>query len=209
MVIRRLGDLMTGKILSSAGVFLAVSAAIFCQPGLADTRCVPLHDGVEYRAALPDGQRFVYVDVKVLPGVFPSVFVIVDKNYETSSAKPTANDLNRWWIDRSRPFAFAAEKVRIRWKASHTFDFITNWFSESGPEELSQPIRGAVKQGDRFISTGATDTNAFAFQIRLDMNGFTDDAFEVSVPAVTYEGVTVTPPIVLFERTDDGFKAKC
>ncbi|GAA0558619.1 hypothetical protein [Rhizomicrobium electricum] len=201
---------MTSKSTFATAIFLAVSAATLCQPGLADTRCVPVHDGVEYRSYLPDGKRFVYAAVKLLPGVYPTVFVIVDKNYETPAVKLAANDpLNQWWIDRTRPFAFSAENVRIRWKENHTFDFVTNWFAESGPEELSQPIRGVEKRGDRFAGPGATDTNAFAFQIRLDMNGFTDDAFEVSVPSVTYEGVTVTPPIVLFERGESGFKAKC
>jgi hypothetical protein len=201
---------MTTKSILAIAVLLTASAAAFCQPGLAGARCVALHDGVEYRSYLPDGKRFVYVDVKVLPGVFPSVFVITDKNFETPAVKLALNDpLNRWWTDRSRPFSFAAEKVRIRWKASHTFDFITNWFSEDGPEELSQPLRGVEKKGDRFVGTGGYDTNAFAFQTRLDMNGFTDNAFEVSVPAVTYDGVTVTPPVVLFERGDSGFAAKC
>jgi hypothetical protein len=201
---------MTGKSTLATAALAAVSAAVLCRPGLAAPQCVAVHDGVEYRAYLPDGKRFVYVDVKVLPGVFPSVFVITDKNYETPAVKLAANDpLNQWWIDRSRPFSFAAEKVRIRWKASHTFDFVTNWFSDEDTEELAQPIRGVEKQGSQFVGTGANDTNTFAFQTRLDMNGFSDDAFEVSVPAVTYEGVTVTPPIVLFERGDDGFKAKC
>jgi hypothetical protein len=200
---------MTIHTLKTASL-IAVLTVLVCRPGLGETRCLPLHDGLEYRTFLPDGKRFIYIDVKVLPGVFPTVFVIADKNYETPGVKLAVNDpLNRWWIDRSQPFSFAAEKIRVRWKASHTFDFITDWFSESGPEELSQPIRGVEKRGERFVGTGANDTNAFAFQNRIDMNGFTDDVFQVSVPAVTYEGATVTPPVIVFERNDDGFAAKC
>jgi hypothetical protein len=200
---------MTGTNRLASVALMAILTAVFCRPGLAEARCVPLHDGVEYRAFLPDGQRFVYVDFKVLPGVFPTVFVIADKNYETPAKLAQNDPLNQWWIDRTRPFTFTADKVRIRWKANHTFDFITDWFSESGPKELAQSIRGVEKQGERFGGTGAYDTNSFAFQTRLDMTGFTDDVFEVLAPAVTYEGVTVTPPIVIFERSDDGFKTKC
>jgi hypothetical protein len=179
-------------------------------PAGATTQCVALHDGVEYRAFLPDGKRFVYVDVKVLGGVYPSVFVIVDKNYEAPAVKLAANDpLNRWWIDRSRPFAFSSNVVRIRWRESHTFDFVTDLFSENGPKEIAQTIRGIDKDGDHFSGSGASDTNTFAFQTRLEMTGFNADYFEISVPSITYEGVTVTPPVIKFEREDRAVTTKC
>jgi hypothetical protein len=194
----------------AAGLALIVSPLIFGQQSLAETKCVPLLDGVEYRAFLPDAKRFIYVDVKVLPGAFPSVFVIIDKNYEAPSVKLAANSpWNSWWIDRSRPMAFSTDRVRIRWKEHHTFDFVIDWFAEKSPKEFVQTIRGLDKVGDHFEGTGATDTNTFAFQSRIEMSGFGGDYFEVSVPAVSYEGVTVTPPIVRFERQDDSIVAKC
>jgi hypothetical protein len=196
--------------ISTRFVTVALLTAFTMIPARAATQCVPLHDGVEYRAFLPDGKRFVYVDVKVLPGVFPSVFVIADKNFEAPGIKLAANDpLNQWWIDRSRPFSFSNDTVRIRWEEHHTFDFVTDWFSENPLREFKQAIRGVIKTGDHFEGTGAADTNTFAFQTRLEMNGFRGDYFEVSVPAVTFEGVTVTPPIVHFERDDKLIVAKC
>jgi hypothetical protein len=192
------------------------TAALFVLPlltvaaGANATRCVALHDGVEYRAYLPDGKRFVYVDVKVLSGVFPSVFVIVDKNFDAPGTKLAANDpLNQWWIDRSKPMTFAADSVRVRWEEHHTFDFVTDWFSENPPREFKQAFRGLEKTGNVWLGEGSGDTNTFSFQNRLEMSGFRGDYFEVSVPAVTYDGVTVTPPIIKFERTDDGLVSKC
>lgn len=191
-------------------IALVFAPMFLCQPSPAQSQCVPLHDGVEYRAFLPDLQRFVYVDIKVLPGVYPSIFVIADKNFVAPRGKLAVSDpLNQWWIDRSRPMTFSADKVRIRWKESHTFDFVTDLFSDNSPKELSQVIRGLDKIGDHYEGNGATDTNSFAFQSRIEMSGFTGDLFEVSVPAVTFDGATVTPPIIKFERDDKIIAAKC
>lgn len=192
------------------GLALIVASMIFGQPSLAETKCVVLPDGVEYRTFLPDNTRFVYVDVKVLPGVFPSIFVIIDKNFDTPGAKFEASGpLNQWWIDRSRPMTFSTNRVRIRWEEHHTFDFVIDWFTDNSPQEFAQTIRGVEKAGDHFEGSGATDTNSFAFQSRIEMSGFTGDYFEVMVPTVSYEGVTVTPPIVHFERQDKIIVAKC
>ncbi len=194
----------------AAGLALIVSPVIFGQQSLAETKCVLLPDGIEYRAFLPDAKRFIYVDVKVLPGVFPSVFVITDKNYEAPGEKLAANSpWNPWWIDRSRPMAFSTDRVRIRWEDHHTFDFVIDWFTDNSPKEFAQTIRGLEKVGDHFEGTGATDTNTFAFQTRLEMSGFNGDVFEVAVPTVSYEGVTVTPPIMHFERQDKTIVTKC
>ncbi len=195
-----------------AVVGLAVFASLLLtQKSLAATSCVLLHDGVEFRTYLPDAKRFVYVDVKVLPGVYPSVFFIADKNYDAAGATLAVNDpLNRWWTDRSRPFSFTTDRVRIRWTEDHTFGFVTDWFTDNPPKEFVQNIRGIEKVDSHFEGPGANDTNTFAFQLQLDMDGFTDDYFEVSVPAVTYQGATVTPPIVHFERDDNKLLvAKC
>jgi hypothetical protein len=193
----------------AAAVSIA-SSLIACGQALAETKCVPLHDGVEYRAYLGDAKRFVYVDVKVLPGVFPSVFVIVDKNFDTQGAKIAANDpLNQWWIDRTQPMTFSTDTVRVRWQESHTFDFVTDWFSSRPPGEIAQAIRGLEKTGNAWQGSGAGDTNTFTFQTRIELSGFSGDYFEVSVPAITFDGATVTPPIVKFERVDKDIVAKC
>lgn len=192
-----------------AAALIALPLTVGAAPA-AETRCVPLHDGVEYRGYLPDGKRFVYVAVKVLPGVFPSVFVIVDKSYDPPAGKMAANDpLNQWWIDRSKPMTFAGDTVRIRWEEHHTFDFVTDWFSDAPAREFKQAFRGLEKVGTIWQGEGSTDTNTFTFQNRLEMNGFRGDYFEVSVPAVTFEGTTVTPPITKFERVERDIVAKC
>jgi len=189
---------------------LTVSPLIVCGQAMAETKCIPLHDGVEYRAYLGDTKRFVYVDVKVLPGVFPSVFVIVDKNFDPQGAKIAANDpLNQWWIDRTRPMTFSTDTVRVRWQDSHTFDFAIDWLFSRPPGDRAQAFRGLEKAGSSWQGTGAGDTNTFAFQTRLEMTGFSGDYFEVSVPTVTMDGATVTPPIVKFDRDGNDIVAKC
>lgn len=210
MLIRCLGALMN-RLQTFVTAAATLSTSLFLGAmSLADTQCVPLHDGVEYRAYLPDDKRFIYVDIKVLAGVYPSVFLIADKNYETAPVQIASNDpMNRWWVDRSRPFQFSRNTLRVRWKEGHTFDFVTDLFSESDPKEIVQPIRFLDKQGDHFAGTGDTDTNTFAFQTRLEMTGFEDSYFEVAAPAVTFDGVTVTPPIAKFERDGQTVTTKC
>jgi hypothetical protein len=195
-------------------ITLMLLTALSGQPGAAENaqRCVVLPDGVEYRAYLPDNRRFVYVAVKVQPGVFPAVFVIIDKNYDASAGRITAGDpVNQWWTDRSRPMQLSLDKVRVRWREHGTFSFVTDWFTEPDPTEFVQAIRGLEPAaGGRFQGTGASDTNTFAFQARLQMSRFIGDEFDVQVPAVSYDGASVTPPIAHFERQEDNkFLAHC
>lgn len=203
------------QLKTMAPVLAAIlSCAAFCAQGLAETPatptvCTALPDGVEYRAFLPDKKRFVYLAVKVLPGVFPSVFVIADKNY-LGTSKIAANDpLNRWWIDRTRTMLFSTDTVRIRWQKSGTLTYMINWFEDPPPEEFSQKIRGLEPAGGKFAGTGSTDTNTFAFQTRIEMNGFSGDMFEVKLPDLSYDGVTVSPPVVHFDRDGKNATAKC
>lgn len=181
------------------------------QPAASATQCILLHDGVEYRTYLPDGRRFVYVAVKVIPGIYPSVFVLADKNYDAPPhTKVSDSDpIHQWWIDRSRPFAFATDKVRIRWEKSGTIEYVTSLFMDRDVKEFSQGFRGLEKANGRYEGTGSSDINAFAFQTRIEMTGFRGDIFEVKVPDVTFDGITVKPPVVQFEREDNAIRAKC
>lgn len=190
------------------------SAAACCFGAQAESpapgRCQLLKDGIEYRSYLPDGHRYVYVAVKIMPGVYPTVIVIADKNYDSEATTPvSAQPYNAWWLDRSRPMVFSSDKVVIRWDASGTFDFVTDWFRNPPPDKVEQPFRGLTASGGKFSGTGDKDTNSFAFQNRLQVDHFTGDVFEVSIPTVSFDGVTIAPPVVRFERGDDGLKAKC
>lgn len=181
--------------LVAAGL-LAVSA-----PGWAEApHCELLHDGIEYRAFLPDQNRYLYVDVKVLPGLYPSVFVIVDKNYLNPAS--AGDPVNRWWIDRSKPMQFSSDSVKLAWQASGTWTTMTSWISSPDATEIAQPFRGLTKTASGFTGTGSQNTNAFAFETRLEASGFNGDEFAVMIPSVTYDGVTLTAPIVHFTRED-------
>ena len=190
--------------------FLTTITATVPSSAAPSTQCVALNDGVEYRAFLPDKRRFVYIAVKVLPGVFPSVFVIIDKNYVSANGKiNTADPVYQWWIDRSKPMAFSADKVRIRWQEGGTWTYVTNWFETPAPTEFSQQFRGLDAVNGHFEGTGSADTNTFTFQTRIEMSGFSGDMFEVKLPDVSFDGVTVTPPIVHFDRDGKNAIAKC
>ncbi len=174
------------------------------------TRCVAIDHGVEYRAYLPDGKRYVYVDVRVLSGIEPSVFVIIDKNYDSNDTVPVKNDpYAAWWIDRSHPMGFSTDRIKVRWPDDSTWQTVTGWLSGPDWQKTVQTIPGLEAAGKGFIGTGSNNANTYAFQTRIDMPGFNSDEFDVTLPAVTFDGVTVAPPMVHFQRTDDSLSAKC
>jgi len=170
-------------------------------------QCEMVRDGVEYRAFLPDGRRFVYISVKMLPGAMPAVFLVVDKNY---LGKPAQGDpILAWWLDRKQPMRFSSDKLKISWKDEGSFHFITGLFSSDDTVAISDTIPGLARQGDHFEGAGNDDNNVFAFQLSFEMPGFRGDDFDVSVPAVSYDGVTLAPPPIHFTLGDDGPQAKC
>ena len=184
------------------------SALLFCSCARADaTRCEALSDGVEYRAFLADENRYVYVDVKIQPGTFPSIFVIADKNYLASAGPHDA--ANKWWLDRSRPMLFSVDKVKVSWERAGGISAVSGWFVEPDPTEIVQPIRGLKKVPGGYAGNGSHDTNSFAFQTRLEMPGFTGDAFDVTLPSVSYDGATVAPPVVHVLRDGKTSTTKC
>ncbi len=173
-------------------------------------RCTAVKNGVEYRAYLPDAKRYIYVSVKALSGVNPSVFVMIDKSYESAAAKPVKDDpYAAWWIDRSKPMRFSTDLVKVRWQDEGGWRAVTGWLSGPNWIEVDQPIRGLEPDGKNFTGAGAADTNTYAFQTRVEMPDFRGDAFDVTLPSVTFEGVTVSPPAVHFERTDGVVSANC
>jgi hypothetical protein len=197
----------------AATAALIVSAMVVCHPSVAQsaTQCVALPDGVEYRSYLPDHKRFVYIAVKVIPNTFPSIYVIVDKSYDAPRGKVVVGDpSNQWAIDRSRPMIFSSDKVRVAWKYSGTFDFATDWLSAPDPTDVVQTIRGLEPaERSRFQGYGASDANSFAFQTSLAMLHIPADEFDVTVPAVSYDGATATLPVIHFVRDGKAITTKC
>jgi hypothetical protein len=199
--------ILTGTIAfcgSWAGAFADVPVA----QAQAAAVCETVRDGVEYRAFLPDQRRFLYVSVKLLPGAFPTVFLIVDKNFQGKAA-PKNDPMVAWWLDRKRPLRFSGDKVRIAWQDKGSFHFITGLFSAPATAEIIQAIPGLERQGNHFEGAGNDDTNVFAFQLRFGMPGFDASEFDVYVPAVSFDGVTVAPPPIHFNREDADTPAKC
>jgi hypothetical protein len=174
-------------------------------------RCEAVVSGIEYRAFLPDQKRYIYVAVKVLPGFHPSVFVMIDKNYDAKISKvASADPLNVWWLDRSKPMFFSTDKVKVRWTDRSAWSAVTSWMVTPNSTDAVQAIRGIDPDGARFSGLGSTDSNSYAFQTRIELPGFSGDSFEVTVPSVSFDGVTLTPPVVKFERGDgNNFDVKC
>lgn len=174
------------------------------------SRCEASGNGVEYRTYLPDGQRFVFISVRVLKGIHPSVFVFFDKNFEGKANLLNKSDpLVSWWLDRSRPMEFSADKIRIGWREHGVWHWMTSLVSSDNEEGLAQAIRGLSPVGDHFEGMGSNDNNTFAFQSRIEMQDFDGDEFSVFVPAVSYDGVTVAVPEVHFTETDETPVVKC
>ncbi len=197
---------------------LAAGTAIVCvltfpaaaAPAPPASRCEAVDGGVEYRSYLPDQKRYVYVSVKALGGYYPSIFVTVDKNYDAPPGKIADNDpMNAWWIDRSKPMAFSTDKVTIRWPEHSAWTSMTSWISTPGTKELVQSIRGLSPADGKFVGTGAADINSFAFQSRVELTDNGPPSFDVIVPAVSYDGVTVSPPPVHFERDGRDLSVHC
>lgn len=173
----------------AAGAWLAA-------PVVAD--CVPLPDGIELRSFLPDRNRYLYADIKPLSGVVPAVVVIFDKNYLSPSP-----EADRWWLDRTRLFSFSDDKIRLRWSKTGTWTDMTSWIATPDQRAQEQTLGGLTKTMAGFAGTGTHDTNRFAFQARIEADGFDGDRFEISLPALRYDGVSLSPPVVEAVRGAD------
>jgi hypothetical protein len=151
-------------------------------------QCDAVNHGIDFRAYLPDKRRYVFVSVIALSGTRPSVAIVVDKNYDGDRHIKSLADkkqLADWWIDRSRPFLFSTDRIDVTW--------------EDGGR-TSQIIPGLVARSGHFEGTGNDNVNSYAFYIEVPLPGFDADEFDVAVPAVSFDGVTVTPPLVHFTR---------
>ena len=180
-------------------------------PAPQSTRCEASANSIEYRAYLPDQRRYLSVTIKTLPGVYPSVFVFIDKNFDSNGVDLTkrTDPLVAWWLDRTQPMAFAGNKIKVSWKGHTSWQYITGLFGSTDETSVTQPIRGLVPRGDHFEGAGATDTNSFAFQSAIQLPDFSGDELSVRVPPVTYDGVTIAPPEVNFTNTDEAPSVKC
>jgi hypothetical protein len=204
-----------GRLIFSGGVLVCgmaagangFAAAAQSAPAPSFSRCEIVKGGVEYRSFLPDQRRFLFVQVKMLPGVFPSIFIIVDKNF---TGKPVKEEpALPWWLDRSQPFVFSDNRVKIAWSGESTLGFITGLFSSIDKKGVTQTLLGLEPKDGHFEGQGNNDNNAYAFQTRVEMPGFSGDEFDVTFPAVSYDGVTVAPPRIHFDRSDRDAPVKC
>jgi len=181
------------------------------QPAAQFTRCESTGDSIEYRSYLPDQRRYLFVSIKVLHGVQPSVFVIIDKNFDSKGVdlSKTADPIILWWLDRTRPFVFSSDKIKVTWVAGGVWNTITGWIGTADVAAVTQPIRGLELENGRLEGTGTRDTNSYAYQSRIELPDFSGDELAVAVPAVSYDGITVAPPPVHFTNTDETPSVKC
>jgi hypothetical protein len=180
-------------------------------PAPMPTRCEATGNSIEFRSYLPDQRRYLFVTVKTVPGIHPSVYVFFDKNFDSNGVDLSKNTdpIVAWWLDRSRPMAFTTNKIKVGWKAHGTWHYVTSLFDSGGETAVTQPIRGLTPRGDHFEGVGATDTNSFAFKLAIELPDFDGDELSVRVPSMTYDGVTVAPPEVHFTNTDEAPLVKC
>lgn len=196
------------------------------------TRCQILNGGIQFSSYLPDKNRYLYLSLRAQVGAPTAVFMIIDKNYDnlpkapppasSSGAAPAApateigsrpptNPTTVWWLDRTRPMAFSTDQLKGSWHEDSGLGAIANLVVAGKTVEATEEIRGLTKHGKHFEGQGSSDANTFAFQTRLDLFGFTGDEFDVTAPAITYDGTTLVPPLIHFKRlnTDDTPKTTC
>ena len=181
------------------------------QPPPQFTRCEATGNSIEYRSYLPDQRRYLAVTIKTVRGIHPSVFVFFDKNFDSNGVDLTksTDPLVAWWLDRSRPMAFATNKIRVGWKKNGAWQFVTGLFGSQDESNVAQPIRGLVPRGDHFEGVGTPNTNSFAFQSAIELPDFLGDELSVHVPSMTYDGVIIAPPDVHFTNADEMPSVKC
>jgi hypothetical protein len=200
-------------LLGSTPLLLATSASMAddAAPTAGYSRCEVIGSGVEYRSYLPDQRRYVFVSVKVLKGARPSVFVLVDKNFDgkVANLSNNADPILRWWLDRSRPMTFSTDAIKVGWRDHSGWRWITSLVGSDNEASMAQSIRGLTPVAGHFEGTGSSDNNTFAFQSRIELADFDGDEFSVFVPAVSFDGVSVSPPVVHFTETDETPIVKC
>ncbi len=171
------------------------------------TTCRTINRGVEFRTYFPGTHRYVYVSAATIRGMAPSVLVIIDKNYDNAAGPqpaPPDHDTTAWWTDRSRTFSFSTDKITATFETRFTVGSVVDRvFSSSSPPEFTVPIRGLTPVGSHFEGQGSSNTNTYAYEMRVDFPLNTADNFDLILPSVTYDGVTVTPPPLHFVRNDD------
>jgi len=174
-------------------------------------RCEAGDGSIQYRAYLPDHRRFLFVSVKVLKGAHPSVFVIVDKDFDQNHVDLSnkGDPLVAWWLDRTKPMSFSSDQIKIGWQDRSGWRYITSLVGSDSEAAVTQPIRGLVKTGDHYEGIGSPDNNTYAFQSRIELSDFGGDEFSVFVPAVTFDGVRVAAPEMHFTDTDEAPDVKC
>ena len=162
------------------------------QPSAAGGQCIASDHGVEFRTYFPDHKRYVFISVIAVSGLTPSLYVIADKNFRGDQAGKAETS---WWLDRSQPFGFSTDKVDVSWE-------------DEG--HLSQALHSVAASDGRFLGQPITDPNRYAFQTEFRLSGFSGDSFDVKLPSVSFDGVTVSPPPVHFVRQgDDAAAVKC
>lgn len=199
--------LAAGALLSTASLAQGADKVADQARPAGTTSCRTTRQGVEFRAYLPDGRRYIYISASPLRGLRPSVLVIVDKNYDMPQETrpgPADKALSDWWIDRTHPFVFSADKIKAAYdKQFSVGGMFGSIFSSNPPGRFSVPIPGLTAAGGRFEGTGSGDANSYAFEIRIDFPANTDDDFSLTLPSATFDGVTVTPHVLHFTRSED------
>lgn len=152
------------------------------------TQCEAANGSLRFAADYPDHKRYLFMQVTALPGVPPTLIVVIDKNYHIGLEKQADAKLNAWWIDRRVPFMFSADNISVGW--------------DDGENGTRYTIKGLDPSGKTFEGRPSSNVNDYAFVIEFPLTEFSGDTFDVTLPAVTFEGITVAPPPVRFSRSE-------
>jgi len=146
-------------------------------------RCSPVTHGIYFSAEIGNRERRITEAVFASKNAYSRAMVTFvahkgHKNfYETSDSD--------WTNDRARPYTFSSNKIDVTWQ-------------NGGHQTLIIPM--LAPRGDHFESSGKQDPRGWAFDEKFGLPDFTGSWFVVQLPAFSFDGATINPPPVRFER---------
>jgi hypothetical protein len=159
--------------------------------------CDTVNRGIQFTAE-PDGDfRVVYIATFVSADSPPNLIVMIGRQarpsgggYWTQSQKRAIEELQArgeaWLNDRSRPYIFSSNEIELSWKGG----------------ERSFPIPDLIRVGDHFVGTEGK-RGEWPFYLKPALEGFSGNSFDLVLPSITYDNMTVKTAPVHFVRTNE------
>jgi hypothetical protein len=146
-------------------------------------RCSPVPHGVYFSAEIGNHERRITEAIFAFGSAYSSATIrlVADKGhknfYDTSDPD--------WTNDRTRPYMFSSNKIDVTWQNGGHQTFI---------------IPMLTSRGDHFESLGRQGSPGWAFEEEFALTDFTGNWFVVQLPSFSFDGATINPTPVRFER---------